>query len=66
MLAEGEGGPPREPSQGQVIGYIQELTTELADLAAKHGQASLAASLSIVAVQAAGERRLLGVGGAPT
>lgn len=57
MFAQRENSPDLEPTQQQVIGYIEELAIELADLASKHGRTELAASLSIVAVQAGGERR---------
>jgi hypothetical protein len=49
-----------DPAPRQVAAYLEEMVTELAQFAAQHGRTELAASLSIVAIQASGERRRLG------
>ena len=54
MLVHRDNSPEIDLTSRQVIGYIEELAIELDDLAAKHGRIELAASLSIVAVQAGG------------
>ena len=55
MFAHGESASEVDLTPRQVVTYIEEIAIELADLAAKHGRTELAASLSIVAIQASGD-----------
>ena len=57
MLSQSADVAHGQPTSAEVVAYIEEMSVELSDLALKHSCSELAASLSIVAVQAAGERR---------